>query len=702
MRQLITAVVRLASLLCLQLLASLAAPGLLAQERLYVAPGGNDAWSGRLAQPAPDGSDGPLATLHGARQAIRGVIRQHGLPPGGVIVELAAGEYRLAEPLALGREDSGAAEAPIVYRAADDAEVRLTGGRKVTSWETVAEPALLARLDPQARGRVLQADVGSLANDELGSVAQGGAELYFDDRPAKLARWPNEGFANIREITKEAPATVHGRSGSKVGKFHYDGQRPERWIGEHDLWLHGYWFWDWSDEYQRVASIDRDRQLIELAPPYHGYGYLRGARYCALNALAELDEPGEWQLDRRSKKLYFWPPGPIDGGRPTLSVADELITAKQVKHVTFEGLVLECVRGTAVQIVDGDAVRVVNCTVRNTGGGGVTISESRNCAVVGCDVYNTAAGGVSLSGGDRSTLTPGRNLAEGNRIHHYGRWKRTYTPGVSIAGVGNLVRHNLFHDAPHNAVQLSGNDHLIEFNEFHHVCLETDDVGAFYMGRDWTQRGNVVRYNYFHHLGRHGGGIGVMAIYLDDWASGATVYGNVCYQAGRAVLIGGGRDNTIENNVFVDCSPSVHVDSRGLGWASSYFDGSDTTLVDRLNAVDFRRPPWSERYPQLLSLYDDEPAIAKGNRIVRNISWGGRWLDLLDGLTEDVVAVNDNLVGVDPQFWEPGRDFRIRESSPAFALGFKQIPFEQIGLPAGASHGSAPEPEDAAADALRP
>ena len=37
----------------------------------YVAPGGKDTWSGRLAAAKPDGSDGPLATLAGARDAIR-------------------------------------------------------------------------------------------------------------------------------------------------------------------------------------------------------------------------------------------------------------------------------------------------------------------------------------------------------------------------------------------------------------------------------------------------------------------------------------------------------------------------------------------------------------------------------------------------------------------------------------------------------
>jgi len=86
-----------------------------------------------------------------------------------------------------------------------------------------------------------------------------------------------------------------------------------------------------------------------------------------------------------------------------------------------------------------------------------------------------------------------------------------------------------------------------------------------------------------------------MAIYLDDWSSGTTIVGNLCVQAGRAILIGGGRDNLVQNNMSVDCVPAVHIDSRGLGWAKNYFDGQTTTLMDRLQAMNYLHPPYSER-----------------------------------------------------------------------------------------------------------
>ncbi|MBM3878984.1 MAG: hypothetical protein FJ387_04595 [Verrucomicrobia bacterium] len=114
-----------------------------------------------------------------------------------------------------------------------------------------------------------------------------------------------------------------------------------------------------------------------------------------------------------------------------------------------------------------------------------------------------------------------------------------------LHGVGNRVAHNRIHDAPHNAVLFWGNDHLLEFNEVYRVCMDTGDAGAFYIGRDWTQRGHVIRYNDFHDLGAtlsgESGFNAVMAVYLDDTACGTTVYGNIMRRINHAILIGGGR-----------------------------------------------------------------------------------------------------------------------------------------------------------------
>jgi len=115
-----------------------------------------------------------------------------------------------------------------------------------------------------------------------------------------------------------------------------------------------------------------------------------------------------------------------------------------------------------------------------------------------------------------------------------------------------------------------------------------------------------------------------------------------------------------------------------MGWASYHVD---TTMKQRLEAVPYRQPPWSERYPQLVNILEDEPAAPKGNRIVRNLCVGGRWLSL-EGRAKPYLHFQDNLlVEGDPGFVDLGRmDFRLREDSPAFRIGFQPIPFERIGL----------------------
>ncbi|MHC4325475.1 MAG: right-handed parallel beta-helix repeat-containing protein, partial [Planctomycetota bacterium] len=257
--------------------------------------------------------------------------------------------------------------------------------------------------------------------------------------------------------------------------------------------------------------------------------------------------------------LYFLPPSPIDRGKAVLSTLRHLFVLKDCSWVTIRNLVLEATRSTAATISGGTSNIIAGCTIRNTGSWAVRISGGSNNSVLGCDIYRTAEGGVSLSGGQRKSLKSAGHRAENNHIHHFGRIYRTYRPAVSVGGVGNHVAHNVIHDGPHNAIQLGGNDHTIEFNEIHHVCYETGDVGAFYMGRDWTARGTIIRHNYFHDI--KGPGLhGAMAVYLDDAASGISIIGNIFHRAGRAAFIGGGRDNLVENNIFVDCPASVHVD----------------------------------------------------------------------------------------------------------------------------------------------
>lgn len=649
--------------------------------RLYVSPDGNDAWSGALPEPDDMGADGPLSTLAGARDLLRRLRAADGLPARGATVELAPGTYRLAEPFVLGAEDGGTVDAPVVYQAREKGTVIVSGAVAVNDFRPVTDSEMLERINPEARGNVIQADLKALGIESFGSPAGGGLEVFYRDEPMTLARWPNEGFVRIMDIVVDDGHQIHGRRGSKTGLFTYDGDRPERWVAEPDGWLHGYWFWDWSDERQRIKEIDAARAQMRVAEPYHTYGYRKGQWYYAYNLLAELDAPGEWYVDRDSGILYFWPPEPIETGDVYVSVLDNLIVVEDAEHLALHGMVFEGARNLALAIRGGAYNRIAACIVRNGGGDAVHVSDGKGHVLFGCDMYNLGGGGIVLGGGDRDILDAAAHVAENNHIHHYGRWYRMYRPGIRLLGVGNRAAHNHIHDAPHSAIMFSGNDHLIEFNEIHHVCLESNDAGAIYTGRNWTMRGHVIRHNYLYEI------LGFeerdcVGVYLDDMFSSADIIGNVFYRVTRAAFIGGGRDCSVVNNIFVDCAPALHVDARALGWAHYHADQwiEEGTTKGTLQGIKYNEPPYSERYPELVNILDDEPKAPKGNIITRNVSYGGKW----DGIHEAArpyLRIEDNLVDEDPHFVDKtNRDFRMREDSPAFDLGFEQIPFERIGL----------------------
>lgn len=492
----------------------------------YVSPSGNDSWSGKLPAPNAQRTDGPFESLERARDAIRRLKKADGLPAGGVTVCARGGAYTITKTFELTAADGGAADAPVIYEACEGEGVRLIGGKRIEGFAPTDDQAVLRRINEACRGKILQVNLRRQGITDFGQLKPrgfgrpmyaAGIELFFDDRPMQLARWPNRGWAKIAAV----PA------GKQAGRFTYEGDRPTKWAAADDVWLHGYWTQDWADSYVKVKSIDIERKEITTHEPHGVYGYTAGKRYCALNILEELDEPGEWYLDRKSGVLYFWPPAPVNEAKAFVSILEEpMISMRDVSHVRLEGFTLECTRGSGIEMSGGTGNVIARCVLRNIGNVAVKINGGMKNGVVGCDVYETGDGGISLSGGDRKKLTPAGNYARNNHIHNYSRWVRTYRAAIRVSGVGNHVAHNLIHDAPHTGILFGGNDHLFEFNEVHNVCRETGDVGAFYTGRNWTTRGTVIRYNYFHDIyGPYTHG--AMAVYLDDAASGSTIFGNV-------------------------------------------------------------------------------------------------------------------------------------------------------------------------------
>ncbi|MBI2300125.1 MAG: right-handed parallel beta-helix repeat-containing protein, partial [Armatimonadetes bacterium] len=652
---------------------------------LHVALTGNDANPGTAAR--------PLATLEHARDAAR--------QSPGATVTVHRGTWERTASFELTAADSGT-----TWRAAPGEEVRLSGGRSVPAdaWKPVDDPAVLERLDPAARGHVVRTDLKALGIGPLAALptAFRGAppvpELFCNDVRCTLARWPNEGWATISKIIEPGSVPRVGDAGKTGGVFEYSGDRPARWRAEAGVWLRGYWCFDWFEETLQVAAIDPAQRRITFAAPTV-YGVKQGnpspRRWYALNLLEELDRPGEYYLDRGAGTLYFWPPQAPGRARVVLSTLNAPVVALQdSSRATLRGFIVEAGLANGIEVTGGSEVKVDACRVRNLRQTGIVVRGGDHHRVAACDIHDTGTGGVVLEGGDRKTLTPAGHEVVNCHIHHYSVHQFTYASAVHLAGVGNLAAHNLIHDAPHMAIGIGGNDMVVEYNVIHDVTTATDDSGALYKGRDPSCRGNVIRYNFWHHIGSPLGH-GTAAVYFDDGDGGDQVIGNVFYQCGDpgrgsfgTVFSHGGHDLLAEGNVFIECKrPLGSAPWNDQRWADAMRDPDWVNKL--LKQVDITRPPYTTRYPALVGFMDPQPGVPRVSRAVRNLLVGcgeiksGNW---------QVDPAENWITTEDPGFVDAAHgDFRFRPDAAVFRHlpAFAPIPFERIGLYADALR---PEP----------
>src|SRR5690606_5412672 len=114
--------------------AAFAGPAAAEETVVYVSPEGNDAWSGALAEPNAQRTDGPVATPQKARDLVRAIRASQGANAAPVRVALRGGAYWLTEPLVLQPQDSGAPGAPVTWTASENEKPVVSGGQRITGW----------------------------------------------------------------------------------------------------------------------------------------------------------------------------------------------------------------------------------------------------------------------------------------------------------------------------------------------------------------------------------------------------------------------------------------------------------------------------------------------------------------------------------------------------------------------------------------
>lgn len=534
-----------------------------------------------------------------------------------ITIHLDAGTYRLNETLKIDAASSGSTEHPVMIVGPKDASAIISGGQTVNGFAPVTDRAILARFTEAARSHVMQADLAKQGISNYGKQERHGfgsdaghptaLQVFYHNQPMTLARWPNQSFAKITTTP----------DGEKGFTFTVQDANLAVWKDEPALIATGYWFQNWADATIPIKAMDLATQQITLSEPAPPYGLKIGQPVFFQNALIELDQPGEWYLDKVHGVLYFWPPQPLHENEVEVSILEKLLVIDKANNISISGITFQSARGDAITVRGGHHVLIANSVIRNIGNRAAVIGGQDN-GLTDMLIENIGEGGVVLAGGDRQTLAPANLYVERSTIRRFASLTRTYQPAILMSGVGTRAVGNKISDAPHTAILFTGNDHLITRNEIFDVCKETGDAGVLYTGRDWTARGTVISDNHIHDIAPNVAKGTTKGVYLDDQASGIIVRGNLFERIAEAVFIGGGRDNLIEDNTFTDTPTAIHLDSRGRGWQKAMTDDPNGTLRNNLTAVPYNLSPYKERYPHLANILEDEPGAPKYNIARRN------------------------------------------------------------------------------------
>lgn len=675
---------KLSVVLCLVLLLSLCIPVSAGEAVYYVAVDGSDTASGSI--------DAPLATLEKAVQLAKGT---------GATIYLRGGSYLITETVKLGSEHNG-----VSIRAYGDEKVTVTGTEALDStwFKKVTDKAVLDRIvTTSAKDKIYAADLKANGITEYGSVqvvhfdveadgtyvqrnGSNTAMLYVNNKLQNIARYPNEGYLNIDEVVKEGTAV-----GETSSRKNYEGfqirtndNRVSKWTANSEFYIEGYMKHDWHRESFRVSVDFANKNLISSVFPA-GYAVGANQRFYFYNLIEELDAPGEWYVDRENGILYICLDKPLSSTDTVELVTcdNPFISIDKAKDVTVSGIHFTknlnfAIKGTAV-----DNISINNCEFSLITDTAVNVTGI-NTEIRSCYFHDLGRGAISLTGGDRITLTHGNNEIINNRIERFQIYDSNMAyPGIQLGqSVGALIAHNQIRYGAAEAIYYRGNENIIEYNDIGFVCQNTADQGIIHTGRDWTQRGNIIRYNYFHDVELMDTNTGMTAagVYLDDMHSSTRVHGNVMYKLSQICLFGGGRDNIFENNIMLECAYPFTLDARGTTWMNT---GKDSEIYKNLFAVPFNEGIWKERYPEISEVLDNNPTYPMGNIIRNNVQYKSPGYDihelaLQNGTFENNIDITSTKGFVD----YAKKNFTLTEDSEIFEKlpDFEPIPFEKIGL----------------------
>ncbi len=655
---------------------------------LYVSPEGNDQWSGLLEAPTPDGSDGPLATIEGARNALR--ARPAAADNNARTVILRGGVYPVSAPIVFEPVDS-----ETTYRAYPGETPVLHGGRQITAWQ--AQEGLWVADVPEAKSS--DCEVSALW---VNGVRRDPARFPKAAHPAGDYPEETDFFYLDGPVMDVHPDT--GAESKSNTRIRFRPGDLKEWDGLDDAVF--VMFHSWETSLHRVKQIDLENRVVEFTGPAPwAFTYWRDDQWYFVEHLrAALNEPGDWCLDRGEGKLYYKPlvGQTIASVDAVIPIARHLILLNgrpeeeaPITNLRFEGIALQYTDwpigpeghrdsqaafsvGAAVEAVGALNCAWVDCEIAHTGGYGLWLRAGcQNNRVEGCALYDLGAGGVRIGeGGDPSTPAHAvqDNALRNCLLHDGGRLYRGAV-GVWIGRAsGNTVAHNEICDFRYTGVSVgwswgyapsSANRNVIEYNHIHDIGKgQLSDMGGIYtLG---VSPGTVLRGNYIHDVLSNPKVSGGWGVYTDEGSTDILIAHNVVHHT----RTGGfhqhyGKENRVVNNIFAFSEREQIIRSREEEHVSFFFENN----IVYFNNGSLLGSTWKNgNWKMDGNCYWDASGA--------EINFAGHALDAWRELGHD-----KHSVVADPLFKDPRqRDFSLAPNSPVRQLGFEPIDTSLAGI----------------------
>lgn len=634
---------------------------------LYVAPTGDDAQSGS--------AEAPLATPQAAIER----ARAERVAGDTVEIHLQPGTYNVIAPLTLDHRDSHT-------RIIGSAEGRsvISGGEAITGWKT--EGDLWVADLPNADWAFMNLWV----NGERRTPAR----TPNVDRPWYAAP-PDEEFFHARGPVRTKDA--EGKSQNSNMAFRFREGDLQQWDSLDDAVIVVYH--SWATSLMRVKDLDLENRVVTFTGPARWeYGKWQSDQRYYVSYLREaLDQPGEWWLDRKLGKLYYYPmPGETPENTTAIAphvqqlvvISGEREEGTAPGDIAFENVDLlhtdfpiapeghsdaqaAFAVNAAVSVTGGEKITFTKCRIGHTGNYGVWFHRgTQNSRVDQCEVFDLGAGGVRIGEGQspaRDSDRADHNEVTNSFLHDGGNVFRSAV-GMWIGRAShNTVRANEICDFCYTGISVgwswgyaesSANHNIIDGNHVHHIGLgQLNDMGGIYMLG--VSPGTEVTNNLFHDVMSHPRLYGGWGIYTDEGSSDILIQNNVVYNT----RTGGfhqhyGRDNHVVNNIFALSHTPQIVRSKEEDHISFNFERN----IVYFNNGDLLGSTWKNGNWQMdHNCYWDTSGTP--------LNFAGRTLEEWRAEGFDQHSIVE-----DPLFADPLHgDFTLAENSPVEAIGFEPI-----------------------------